>query len=103
MAVRSTGEGIAAGDEVGEDEGVAVGEDSALDAGDGARLACTGDGEPPDAEHAVRARLRTATSVRGTSARGDGNDEPAARATGRDERRFEMDRRGGRSVVTWPT
>ena len=103
MAVRSTGEGIAAGDEVADGEGVAVGEGSALEAGETAGLACTGDGEPPDAEHAANTRLRTATSVRGTSARGGGNDEPAARATGRDERRFEMDRRGGRSGVTWPT
>jgi hypothetical protein len=102
VAVRSTGDGIAAGDEDAVGVGVAVGEGGALEAGETAGLACKGDGESPDAEHAASTRPRSATRVRGAIARVDGNDEPAAEATGRDER-FELDRRGGRSEVTWPT
>ena len=103
VAVRSTGDGIAAGDEVADDEGVAVGEGCVVEVGDTAGVACPGDGESPDAEHAASTRPRSATNVTGAIARADGNDEPAARATGRNEMRFEMDRRGGRSGVTWPT
>jgi hypothetical protein len=103
VAVRSTGDGIAAGDEVAGGDGVAVGEGSALEAGETAGLAWTGDCEPPDAEHAASTRPRRATKVTGAIARADGNDEPAAKATGRDEMRFEMDGCGGGSEVTCPT
>jgi hypothetical protein len=101
VAVRSTGDGIAAGDEVADGEGAVVGEGGALEAGETAGLAWTGDGESPDGEHAASTRPRSATKATG-AARADRNDEPAAEATGRDER-FELDRRGGRSEVTWPT
>ena len=103
VAVRSTGDGIAAGEGDADAEGVAVGEGIALEAAETTGLAWTGNGESPDAEHAARTRPRRTTNVTGTSAREDGNDEPAAMATGRDQVRFEVDRRGGRSEVTWPT
>jgi hypothetical protein len=103
VAVRSTGDGIAAGDEVAAGERVAVGEGCTLETGETAGLAWRGDGESPDAEHAASTRPRSATNVTGAIARADGNEEPAAEATGRDERRFEMDGCGGGSEVTWPT
>jgi hypothetical protein len=102
VAVRTTGDGIAAGDEVVDGEGAIVGEGSALEVGETAGLAWAGDGESPDAVHAASTRPSSATKVTGAIARADGNDEPAAKATGGDER-FELDRRGGRSEVTWPT
>jgi hypothetical protein len=88
VAVRSTGDGIAAGDEDAEGEGVAAREGDALEAGDTAGLACTGDGESPDAEHAASTRPRRATKVTGATARAEVNEKPVAKATGR---------------VTWPT